>query len=146
VVEPGQHFLRVEVVSPDGPVYEGDVGMVVVPAVGGELGILPRHAPMVAQLSIGEIRLKTLDDRWISMAVSAGFMKVQFDKVIILADAAELASEIDVERAEQALAQAQDTLVRCKSGALGENESIDAYKEEMALKRAKNRLKVVRKG
>jgi F-type H+-transporting ATPase subunit epsilon len=146
VVEPGQRFLRLAIVSPDGPVFEGDVAMVVVPAVGGEMGILPRHAPLVAQLSIGEIRVKSLNDTWTSLAVSEGFMKVQFDKVIILADAAELASEIDVARAEESLSEAQDRLLRCKKGEVAEGENIDTYKEEMALKRAKNRLKVTRKG
>lgn len=145
MVEPGQHFLRLEVVSPDGPVFEGDVAMVVAPAVGGELGILPRHAPLVAQLSIGEIRVKTLDNTWLSLAVSEGFMKVQFDKVIILADAAELGSEIDTERAEATLLRAQTRLEDCRARNACEGELIDAYKEEMGLKRAKNRLKVARK-
>lgn len=146
MAEPGRHFLRLEVVSPDGPVFEGDVAMVVVPAVGGEMGILPRHAPLVAQLSIGEMRVKTLENTWISLAIASGFMKVQFDKVIVLADAAELSSEIDVDRAEEALSRAQDRLMRCKAGTVGEAEHIDSYMEEMALKRAKNRLKVIRKG
>jgi F-type H+-transporting ATPase subunit epsilon len=145
VVEPGQHFLRLEVVSPDGPVFEGDVAMVVVPAVGGELGILPRHAPLVARLSVGEIRVKTLENTWLSLAVAEGFIKVQFDKVIVLADAAELASEIDADRAKEAFDRAQDRLTSCRQGTVPEGESIDAYKEEMALKRAKNRLKVARK-
>jgi F-type H+-transporting ATPase subunit epsilon len=145
VAEPGQHFLRLEVVSPDGPVFEGDVAMVILPAVGGELGILPRHAPMVAQLSVGEIRVKTLDNTWLSLAVAEGFMKVQFDKVIVLADAAELASEIDVQRAQEALSRAEERLAQCK-GDVCTDEHIDPIREEMALKRAKNRLKVIRQG
>jgi F-type H+-transporting ATPase subunit epsilon len=80
------------------------------------------------------------------LAVAEGFMKVQFDKVIVLADAAELASEIDPERAQEALSRAQDRLAMCHSGDIPEGETIDGYREEMALKRAKNRLKVVRQG
>jgi F-type H+-transporting ATPase subunit epsilon len=140
-----QHFLRLEVVSPDGPVFEGDVGMVVVPASRGELGILPRHAPLVAQLTIGEVRVRTLDAGWLSLAIAGGFVKVQFDKVIILADAAELATEIDAGRSEAALAKAQARIARIRVDGVVEDEEVDLYYEEMAVKRAKNRLKVLHK-
>jgi F-type H+-transporting ATPase subunit epsilon len=140
-----RHFLRLEVVSPDGPVFDGDVAMVVVPAERGEMGILPRHASMVARLSVGEMRVQTLDDEWLSLSVAEGFMKVQFDKVIVLADAAELATEIDVPRAEVALARAEERLAMLKDGTVPEDDEVDAFRETMAAKRAKNRLKVVRK-
>ena len=142
MAEASQHFLRLEVVSPDGLVFEGDVAMVIVPAAYGELGILPRHAPLVASLSIGEIRIKTLDGAWIEVAVAEGFVKVQNDKVIILADAAELASEIDVDRARAAVERAQERLAAAKSDAVPEEDEIDLYKETLALARAKNRMKV----
>lgn len=138
-----RHFLRLEVVSPDGLVFDGDVAMVVVPAERGEMGILPRHAPIVARLSIGEIRVKTLDDTWLSLAVAEGFVKVQFDKVIVLADVAELATEIDAPRAHEALEHAEERLAQLKNGAA--DDEIDAFRETMALKRAKNRLAVVKK-
>lgn len=140
-----RHFLRLEVVSPDGLVFDGDVAMVVVPAERGEMGILPRHAPIVARLSIGEIRVKTLDDKWLSLAVAEGFVKVQFDKVIVLADAAELATEIDSQRAHEALARAEERLARLKNRGAAVDDEIDAFRETMALKRAKNRLAVVKK-
>lgn len=141
-----RHFLRLEVVSPDGPVFDGDVAMVVVPAERGEMGILPQHAPLVARLSVGEMRVKTLDGTWLSLAVAEGFVKVQFDKVIVLADAAELASEIDAARAEEALAKAKERLAMLAAGSTPEGEDIDAFRETMAVSRAKNRLAVVRKG
>lgn len=141
-----RHFLRLEVVSPDGLVFAGDVAMVVVPALRGELGILPRHAPLVAQLAIGEMRVKTLGDTWIRLAVAEGFVKVQFDKVIVLADAAELAGEIDVARAESALQRAKERLALIRDGKVPAGEEIDPYRETMALRRAKNRLAVVNKG
>jgi F-type H+-transporting ATPase subunit epsilon len=140
-----QHFLRLEVVSPDGPVFEGDVAMVVVPAYRGEMGILPRHAPLVAQLTVGEVRVRTLGGGWLSLAVAGGFMKVQFDKVIVLADAAELATEIDAGRSEAALAKAQARIAKIREGGVGDDEEVDLYHEEMAVKRAKNRLKVLHK-
>jgi F-type H+-transporting ATPase subunit epsilon len=142
VADAPQHFLRLEVVSPDGLVFEGDVAMVVVPAAYGELGILPRHAPLVASLSIGELRFKTLDGAWLEMAVAEGFVKVQFDRVIVLADAAELASEIDVARAKAAVERAQERLTMFKEGRVPEDEEIDSYRETVALARGRNRLKV----
>lgn len=143
MADPAGHFLRLEIVAPDGPVFEGDVAMVVVPATRGELGILPRHAALVAQLTVGEIRVKTLDESWIVLAVAEGFVKVQFDKVIVLADAAELASEIDVPRAEAALRRSTQLLESLKQDATPDGEEVDVYRESMAVKRAKNRLRVV---
>ena len=70
---------------------------------------------------------------------------MQFDKVIVLADAAELATEIDAGRAEEALAQAQERIAQIREGGVTDDEEIDLYREEMAVKRAKNRLKVLHK-
>jgi F-type H+-transporting ATPase subunit epsilon len=98
--------LRLELVSPTGPVYEGDVSMVVLPAVTGEMGIMARHAPLVTQLSTGVLRVMTVDGQWVVFAVSEGFAKVQFDKVIVLADFAAAADDIDVGEAQGALAAA----------------------------------------
>jgi F-type H+-transporting ATPase subunit epsilon len=141
-----RHFLRLEVVSPDGPVFDGDVAMVIVPAERGEMGILPRHAPLVARLTVGEMRVKTLGGAWLSLAVAGGFVKVQFDKVIVLADAAELASEIDSDRCEEALARAKERLALLTAGKAPEGEDIDVFRETTAIARAKNRLAVVKKG
>src|SRR5660397_54735 len=134
----GQLFLRLEIVAPDGPVFEEDVAMVVVPAVGGQLGILPRHAPLVAQLAVGEVRVKGLDGGWTIFALAEGFLKVQYDKVIILADASEISSAIDVDRAKERILMDREDRVP-------EDEMVDVYREEMVIKRAKNRLKVADK-
>jgi len=123
-------------------VYEGDVEMVVMPAVTGELGVLPHHAPMVAQLTIGRLRALTAGGEWLNFAISEGFAKVQFDKVIVLADTAEEASKIDVPRVERALGRATKRLDMYRQGMVPEGEEVDPYRETTALKRAKNRLKV----
>jgi F-type H+-transporting ATPase subunit epsilon len=135
-------YLRLELVAPAGPVYEGDVEMVVMPAVTGELGVLPHHAPMVAQLTIGRLRALTAGGEWLNFAISEGFAKVQFDKVIVLADTAEEASKIDVPRVERALERATKRLDMYRQGTVPEDEEVDPYRETTALKRAKNRLKV----
>jgi F-type H+-transporting ATPase subunit epsilon len=134
--------LRLELVAPAGPVFEGDAQMVVLPGVGGELGVMPRHAPLVAQLTIGRLRALTPEGEWLTFAVADGFAKVQFDKVIVLADTAEEASQIDVERAEKAIERASTRLEMYHSGTVPEGETIDPYREQLALKRAYNRLKV----
>jgi F-type H+-transporting ATPase subunit epsilon len=142
VEQEGSPYLRLELVAPTGLVWEGDVQMVVLPAVTGEVGVLPRHAPIVMQLSIGRLRALPVDGDWMTFAVAEGFAKVQFDKVIVLADAAEEASQIDVERAKRAIARATERLEMYRQGTVPEGEFVDPYREQMALKRARNRLKV----
>jgi F-type H+-transporting ATPase subunit epsilon len=135
-------FLNLQLVAPAGPVFEGDVEMVVLPAETGELGILPRHAPLVAQLSIGRLRALKPDGEWLTFAVAEGFAKVQFNKVIVLADAAEEASQIDVARVTKSLERATQRLEMHRLGTVPEGEFVDPYREQMAMRRARNRLKV----
>ena len=135
-------YLRLELVAPAGSVYEGDVEMVVLPAVTGEVGILPRHAPLVAQLSIGRLRALEPGGDWLTFAVAEGFAKVQFNKVIVLADAAEEASQIDVERVHSSIERATQRLEMYHAGTVSEDEHVDPYREQLALRRARNRLKV----
>jgi F-type H+-transporting ATPase subunit epsilon len=134
--------LRLELVAPRGPVFEGDVQAVVVPTEGGEIGILPRHAPLVALLTIGQMRALTADQGWVSFAVADGFVKIQFDKVIVLADAAEEAGQIDVARAEGSVERALHRLEMYRQGTVPEDDIVDPYREQLALKRARNRLKI----
>jgi F-type H+-transporting ATPase subunit epsilon len=142
VAEEDSGQLRLELVAPAGLVFEGDVEMVVIPAITGEVGILPRHAPLVAQLAIGRLRAVTSDGTWLVFAVADGFVKVQFNKVIVLADAAEEASKIDVDRVEKAVERATKRLEMYHAGTVPEDEDVDPYREQLALRRAHNRLKV----
>ncbi len=130
--------IHVNVVTPDGKVYDGDVDMVSVRTVEGELGILPRHIPLVAPLTVGAVRLKkgsTVE----KVAVSGGFVEVRPDQVTILAEAAELPSAIDVDRARQAKERAEQRLNSAQK------DAIDQKRAELALKRAINRLDVTGK-
>lgn len=140
-------FLRIEVVDPTGLVFEGDVAMVVIPAAYGEIGILPKHAPLVAKLSIGELRVKTLSNQWLSLAVAEGFALVQLDRVIVLCDDAELATDIDVEKATRARDRALANLAMIKEGRLPPGQDkLYPFREQTALRRELNRLKVARRG
>jgi F-type H+-transporting ATPase subunit epsilon len=127
--------IKVSVVTPDGPVYDSDVEMVITKAQSGELGILPGHIPMVAPLNIGAVRLKK-DGKTEFVAVSGGFLEVRPDQVTILAQSAEVASEIDVERAIRAKERAEQRMNDQKL------EHTDFRRAELALQRAINRLAV----
>jgi F-type H+-transporting ATPase subunit epsilon len=138
-------LLHLELVAPRGPVFDGSVRQVIIPGVEGEMGILPRHAPLVAQLAIGRLRAQNSDGEWLDFAVAEGFAKVQGDKVIVLADSAQAASEIDVGRVRQSMDQARKRLEMYRNGTVPEGEDVDPYREQLALKRAQNRLKVAGK-
>jgi F-type H+-transporting ATPase subunit epsilon len=128
--------VLVNVVTPDGPVYDADVEMVSVKAQSGELGILPGHIPMVAPLQIGAVRLKKGSSTEL-VAVSGGFIEVRPDKVTILAQAAERAESIDVVRAQEAKKRAEERLNQ-------KTDDIDFKRAELALRRAINRLNVTK--
>jgi F-type H+-transporting ATPase subunit epsilon len=138
-----ERTLQVEVVTPDGQVYAGDVAMVVLPGVDGELGVLPRHQPLVTLLAIGETRIRTMDDEWDYIASGIGYAQVLFDKVLVVVDHGERAGGIDVSRAEEAQRRARERMR--ESGDLGAQAEIDYFRAEQALKRAENRLHVARR-
>ena len=91
--------LDCEILTPEGRVFEGRVEMVVVPGAEGELGVLPRHAPIIARLKVGEVRVKLEGGEWRSWAISEGYFKMQFDKATVLVEDAVAATDIDVEQA-----------------------------------------------
>lgn len=125
--------LRLEIVTPERKVFEEDIDMVVVEGVEGQLGILPNHIPLLTALKIGPLRVKK-DGKEDEIAVGGGFMEVTKNKVIILAETAELPEDIDVERAEEARRRAENYLLH--------RDEHDQVRAEMALQRAMNRIKV----
>ncbi|SDN60463.1 ATP synthase F1 subcomplex epsilon subunit [Fictibacillus solisalsi] len=127
--------LDVSVVTPDGPVFEGTAEMVSSKAKSGELGVLPGHIPLVAPLTISAVRVKQ-DGKTQYVAVSGGFIEVRPEKVTILAQAAELAEEIEVKRAEEAKERAERRLAETNQN------DLDQARAEYALRRAINRLDV----
>jgi F-type H+-transporting ATPase subunit epsilon len=101
--------LQLEIVTPERLAYSGEVDMVLVPGVDGELGILPHHAPLVSLLGLGELRLRRGQDEE-SFAIVGGFLQVRPDKVVVMAETADLDSEIDLERAREARREAERAL------------------------------------
>ena len=93
--------LLLEIVTPERLAFSEDVDSVQVPGIDGELGILPHHAPLVSLLGVGELRIRKGGQEEL-FAVAGGFLQVRPDKVVVMAETADLASEIDLEKAEQA--------------------------------------------
>ncbi len=127
--------IRLDVVTAERPVYSDDVDMVIAPGVQGQLGILPHHAPLMTMLQPGELRVKKGSEE-ISLAITGGFLEVRPDRVVVLADAAERAEEIDVARAETARRRAEERLAHRQAA------GVDDARAEIALRRSLARLKV----
>ena len=131
--------LRVELITPEGPVFVDDARMVVVPGKAGELGVLPRHIPLIAQLKPGETRVRTVDDQWLTFATGAGYFKVQHDRASVLVESALPAASIDADRARSDLEAAQARLAELQAS--GE-ESPDLRRVQRDIADAENRLQV----
>jgi F-type H+-transporting ATPase subunit epsilon len=133
--------LTVEIVTAERQVYnETDVDMVVAPGSEGVLGILPRHAPLLTMLRPGPLRVKKGGSEQ-EMAVAGGFLQVNADRVLILADQAVRADEIDAAAAEQARHQAEQALQEANRG--GDPVQIQAAR--LALQTSMVQLRVVRR-
>ena len=131
--------IRCEIVSQDRTVFQGDVDIVVLPGAGGEMGILPHHAPVLTTLKYGVVKVRRSGKEDI-FAVAGGVAEVQPDIVTILADAAENVEEIDVARAEFAKKRAEEALTK------GVPKDTDALLSiEAALRRSNLRLDVARR-
>src|SRR5690625_466231 len=128
--------LTVSVVTPDGLVLEDNYEMGSCRAENGELGILPGHIPLVAPLTINEVRLKR-ENTENYVAVNGGFLEVRPDKVTILAQSAEKAEDIDVKRAEEARERAMKLIE-------SNQDDVDMMRAKLALNRAMNRIDVAK--
>ncbi|HEY61608.1 MAG TPA: ATP synthase F1 subunit epsilon [Anaerolineae bacterium] len=131
--------IRCEIVSQDRTVFQGDVDIVVAPSADGEMGILPNHAPLLANLKYGILKVRTQGKEEV-FTVAGGVIEVQPDIVTVLADAAENVEEIDIARAEAAKVRAEKFLAE------GPPPDTDTYlKMEAALRRSQLRLSAVRR-
>ena len=132
--------LTVQIVTPDGLVYDHHASFVSVRTLDGEMGILPRHENMIAVLAVDEVKVKRVDDEnhvnWI--AVNGGVIEVANGVVTIVADSAERARDIDVSRAERAKLRAEKAIEEAK-----DQHSVDMERRaKIALQRAINRINV----
>jgi F-type H+-transporting ATPase subunit epsilon len=135
--------FELSLVTPEGAAFEGEVEMLVVPGDAGEIGILARHAPLVAMLKAGSTRIYRDRDSGevMEFATGPGFFKVEQDRVLALVDDAVEAREIDSSRAEEQLETARAELERVESG----ESDADRWQLEQRIRHAENQLDVAGK-
>lgn len=126
--------LRLDIVTPDKVVLNAEVDYVGAEGVDGQFGLLPQHAPMLTALKVGDLYYRQGNEtHWVFVA--GGFAQISDNKVTVLAEAAELASDIDVERAQAAKARAEQRLAEPKP-------ELDIVRAELALARARARIRI----
>jgi F-type H+-transporting ATPase subunit epsilon len=136
----GTRKFDLSLVTPDGPAFEGEAEMVIVPGAAGEIGVLARHAPLIATLKAGSTRVYLDRDSGDvrEYATGPGFFKVEQDRAIALVDDAVLAKDIDDARAQAQLEEAQSELERVDRG----ESNADRWQLEQRIKHAENQLTV----
>jgi F-type H+-transporting ATPase subunit epsilon len=131
-------LFSVSVVTPEGPAFDGDAEMLIVPGAAGEIGVLARHAPLVAMLKAGSTRVHIGDGEIQEFATGPGFFQVLEDRAIALVDDAVKADEIDDARAQQQLETAQAELEKVERG----ESDADRWQLEQRIRHAENQLRV----
>jgi F-type H+-transporting ATPase subunit epsilon len=128
--------LLLEIVTPERLAYSDTVDSVQLPGVEGELGVLPHHAPLVSMLGVGELRIRKGGAEE-SFAIVGGFLQVRPDKVVVMAETADMASEIDLDKAQHARREAEQAL---EGGA--RTDAVDLAAARAALQHALLRIRV----
>ena len=130
------HTINVDIVSAEGQIYAGEASMVFVPATQGEIGIAPRHAPLLTTLKAGEVRVQCASGEEQSFYVGGGALEIQPTRVTVLADTAARAKDLDE-------AQAMTAKARAEAALSDRNEQIDIVEAQMELARAVVQLKMI---
>ena len=130
------------VVTPDGPAYEGDAQMIIVPGAAGEIGVLARHAPLIATLKAGSTRVHLSETEILEFATGPGFFQVLHDRAIALVDDAVEAAKIDAARAQEQLDAAKAELEESERG----ESTADRWQVEQRIRHAENQLAVAGRG
>ncbi len=128
-------MIKTQILTPDGQVFEGEASGVQVPGTLGSFEIKRDHASIVSSMEIGSLRITENDGKSSYFAISGGFVEADDNSVIIMAEAAEEKSKIDVDRATEARKRAEERLEKKPT-------DLDVERAELALKRALNRLKL----
>jgi len=134
--------FEVSLVTPEGAAYEGEAEMLIVPGDDGEIGILARHAPLVAMLKAGSTRVHVHENEVLEFATGPGFFKVEQDRALALVDDAIDVRQVDRDRAQQQLDEARAELEQVEAG---ESEA-DRWQLEQRIRHAENQLSVANGG
>ncbi|MBF0275384.1 MAG: F0F1 ATP synthase subunit epsilon [Nitrospinae bacterium] len=130
--------VKIDVVTPERGIYSGEVEFVVIPGTMGELGVYPKHAPLLTTLQTGELRMKLPEGKEESIFVSGGFCEILPDQITVLGDVAERADEIDEERAQAAAHRAEELMK-------APTEKVDLSTAEASIRKSSIRLKIAQK-
>ncbi len=129
--------FRLEIVTAEEELYAGDVDILIAPGIEGQLAILPSHAPLLTELAPGLLEFRTGGEEE-DMAVSGGFLEVLSNRVVVLADAAERAEDIDIDRAEAAMKRAEERVA-------SHDADVDFARALAQVARARTRVTVARR-
>jgi len=129
--------IKLEVISRKGTIFSEDVDFVVVPGVEGELGILPLHTPLLSGLKKGELRYKK-GNKESSMYIEEGFLEVTSDRILVLAEEAEKAEDINIDEAIKAKKEAEEIIA-------ASIDSKEVMRARIALMRELQRIKIAQK-
>lgn len=133
-------MLKLKIATPEKVIYENEILQVSIPTMDGEITVLPNHVPLVSVLKAGEMKIVDKAGEQV-LAVSGGFLEVRGqNEIVILADNAERATEIDIDRAEQARLRAEEMMKQTKAG-----EDVDFAKLQAMIDREMNRIRVGKK-
>jgi F-type H+-transporting ATPase subunit epsilon len=127
--------IVLDIVTPERLVFSEEVDSVVCPGIEGELGVLPHHAPLLTTLGVGELRIRRAGEEEY-FAIAGGFVQVRPDRVVVMAETADMAAEIDLEKAEEARHEAERALAE------GFEEPADLARARASLQRALLRIRV----
>lgn len=142
-----QKTIKFEIATPERVLVKEEILQVSVPTENGEITVLPKHAPLVSTLNPGVLELKKLNGDLEVISVSGGFIEVLLNKVVILADTAERAEEIDIERAEEARKRAEESLKNLRSVDASQFANLAAkIEKELARVRSAKRWRNIKGG
>jgi len=128
-----------DIVTPEKTILSENVASLQIPAAEGSMGILAGHAPLLAELSVGECLVRLANGAEEQLVIAGGFVEVSRERVTVLADSAEFAANIDVDRAEQALARARDMLAKLDTGT---EAGADRAVAEQEVRRAQAEIRI----
>jgi F-type H+-transporting ATPase subunit epsilon len=131
--------MQCDIITPEGMAFSGEAEMVVVPGVEGELGVLPRHQPIIAQLGVGEVRVRTEGGAWHRFAAADGYFSMQGQRAIVLVQGAVAVDAIERETATALRDDARERLQRIEDG----EEGLDRFRAELDLAFAENQLRLL---
>jgi len=134
--------IYIEIVTPEKVLYKGEITKITAPGAYGEFQALPEHAPFFTSLEIGKVHMDTAEGKTQWAAVHGGYFQIMDDRATVLADNAELAHEIDLERVARAKARAQE---RLKEWAGNSQDDKEVVRAQLALMRALVREEVAQK-